>query len=382
MFGTEMLEAIFKEQLGWNAARINFLVCFVIGLLRVRTVNLAEIAAAFPGSSEKDSKYKRMQRFFRSFEIDFSDAAKLLACLSPAGDRLWTLTMDRTNWKFGRLNINILLLGIACGGTAVPLLWFSLEKQGNSNTGERIKLMDRFISIFGAEKIKCLTADREFIGTEWFAYLLRSMISFRIRVRENMLIANSRGILVPAKSLFRNLRIGEARILRGKRLICGIKLFVVGVRLPNEEYLIVVTDKDPEQALDDYARRWEIETLFGCLKSRGFNFESTHMTKPERIEKIVALLAAAFSWCLFTGEWLNEEKPLRVKKHGRKAASIFRYGLDYLREALLSISESDSGKKFKRAIVLLYEHIRRVQTSSNSLHKLKIKFLSCTLDYS
>lgn len=376
MVGTEMLEAIFKEHLCWNAARINFLICFVIGLLKVRTVNLAEIAAAFPGMAKKDSKYKRLQRFFRLFDVDFSDMAKLLASLSPVRDMFWTLTIDRTNWKLGKLNINILLLGIACTGTAIPLLWISLEKQGNSNTEERIRLMDRFISIFGAEKVKRLTADREFIGGKRFGYLLRMTISFRIRIRENMLVTNTGGIPVQARSLFRNLRIGEVRVLRGKRIVCGVRLFVVGVRMPDGEYLIIVTDKEPETALDDYARRWGIETLFGCLKSRGFDFESTHMTKAERIDKLAALLAIAFCRCVFTGEWLNEEKPLKVKKHGRKAMSIFRYGLDYLREALFSISDPGSMKKFKMAVVLLYEHIKESQT--NPLQKLKIKFLSCT----
>ncbi len=28
----------------------------------------------------------------------------------------------------------------------------------------------------------------------------------------------------------------------------------------------------------DYALRWEIETLFSCLKGRGFNLENTRLT--------------------------------------------------------------------------------------------------------
>ena len=35
--------------------------------------------------------------------------------------------------------------------------------------------------------------------------------------------------------------------------------------------------------------RWEIETLFGCLKTRGFDFECTHVVEPERVQKLVAL---------------------------------------------------------------------------------------------
>ncbi len=34
-----------------------------------------------------------------------------------------------------------------------------------------------------------------------------------------------------------------------------------------------------------YRRRWEIETMFGCLKTRGFRMEDTHITDPDKSEK-------------------------------------------------------------------------------------------------
>ena len=39
-------------------------------------------------------------------------------------------------------------------------------------------------------------------------------------------------------------------MLKGRRLVCGVKLFVVGLRLPDGEDLIVVTDKEPETATE------------------------------------------------------------------------------------------------------------------------------------
>jgi hypothetical protein len=40
--------------------------------------------------------------------------------------------MDRTNWKFGKVNINYLVLGVAYKGMAIPLFWDLLDKKGNS----------------------------------------------------------------------------------------------------------------------------------------------------------------------------------------------------------------------------------------------------------
>jgi hypothetical protein len=77
--------------------------------------------------------------------------------------------------------------------------------------------------------------------------------------------------------------------------------------------------------------RWGIETLFGRFKTRGFCLESTHFTDSERLSKLLALMTLALCWAVKIGEWLHQHQPLKIKKHGRRQARIFRYGLDYLR---------------------------------------------------
>jgi hypothetical protein len=83
----------------------------------------------------------------------------------------------------------------------------------------------------------------------------------------------------------------------------------------------VACDSKLSDPIGHYGKRWEIETLFGCLKSRGFNFEDTHMVNPERIGKLLVLLTVAFVWAHRVGQWKHEDKPIPVKKHGRKAMS-------------------------------------------------------------
>lgn len=345
------LANILKQNLNWNKARADFLANITIALIKVRTVCLTEIATAFSGKAKKESKYKRLQRFFRSFPMDFEAIARIVVRMLPLSKGLWTLSTDRTNWKLGKTNINILFLGICYMGVCFPILWVSLDKKGNSNTQERISIIDRFIRIFGKEKIGCLTGDREFIGIQWFKYLLDESIHFCIRVKENFQVISSKGNQVDIKILFRNLKPGQVRILRNRRLICGVIVFIIGQKLPTDEYLILVTDSNPESAMDTYKLRWEIETLFACLKSRGFDFEATHITDLERINKLIAVLAITFCWCHITGEWLHQQKPIITKKHGRPAVSIFRYGLDWIREIVLNLSENK--RRFNQALRIL-----------------------------
>ena len=60
---------------------------------------------------------------------------------------------------------------------------------------------------------------------------------------------------------------------------------------------------------------------------------------------MVALLSVAFCWCQLTGEWKSKRKPIATKKHGRKAMSLFRYGLDAIRETILNSSYKTSNFK-------------------------------------
>ena len=318
----------------------------------VRSVNFTKIANKFPGFSSQKSKYKRIQRFFRFFEIDYIQIAKFIACIVPHSSKRWILSIDRTNWKFGFININILTLGIVYEGIAFPLLWVMLDKRGNSNTQERIDLLNQFIDIFGLGKIESLLADREFIGERWFDYLLNTTkINFRIRIKNCEYINKLHGGNSPVKNFFRNIKIGQIKNLKSKRLLWNHYVFISGIKSSDGSLVIIATNEKIETCIKDYAKRWEIETLFKCLKSSGFNFEDTHLRDIERIKKLMALLSIAFCWAYLTGDWKHKKNPIKLKTHGRKEISVFRLGLDILGE-LIFFGEKRI-KEYRKVIQLL-----------------------------
>lgn len=92
----------------------------------------------------------------------------------------------------------------------------------------------------------------------------------------------------------------------------------------------------PYTATDDYAKRWAIETLFGCFKSHVFCLEVTHLQDSERLSKLIALLTLALCWCFSSGLWQSFCNPLKPKKHGHFPKSIFRLGFDFLRHFIRS----------------------------------------------
>lgn len=347
---TTALSQILKPHFPWHGSRVNFLAAFIIALFQVRTVNLTELSVAFSGKSKTSSKYKRLQRFFRSFELHYSEFAQAILRLMSI-PQPWVLSLDRTNWKLGKANINFLVLGVVHQGIAFPLLWTLLDKKGNSNTHERIDFIESFLDGFEDFAIDCLVADREFIGTDWFYYLLTyPRYRFHIRLKASHRIGTAHQSL-RADVIFAHLRMGETRLLRGKRKLWGASLYVSATRLEDGSLLILASSSRPKTALRDYAKRWSIETLFGILKSQGFRLEETHMTEPERLKKLLALLTIALAWAVLMGQVQVTIKPLKLKKHGRLERSIFRYGFDTLRRIFLN--HETMADEFYEALQLL-----------------------------
>jgi hypothetical protein len=277
-----------------------------------------------------------VQRFFRPYELDYAQIARAVVALMGIPEP-WTLSIDRTEWQFGDCVFNLLMLGIVHEGVAFPVVWCLLDKRGNSNTQERIELFNQFLERFGARDIACLTADREFVGKDWFGYLLSEPLTpFRIRIRENHRLKHGSRTL-KVRVVFGHLKPRESMVLRDKRQLWGHWVYIAALRLEDGSLLVVATGRSPQSAIADYAKRWGIETLFGIFKTRGFCLESTHLTDGERLSKLLALLSLALCWVFLSSEWLHQLKPLHLKKHGRKAKSLFRYGLEYLRNIMLNL---------------------------------------------
>jgi len=92
------------------------------------------------------------------------------------------------------------------------------------------------------------------------------------------------------------------------------------------------------------------------MKSRGFNLETTHVTTPERIDKLIELLTLAFGWSHLVGQKRHEKKPLKTKNHGWPERSLFRYGLDLLRSIMLNPSQKK--EQLRRCVRLLVSPLK------------------------
>jgi len=216
-----------------------------------------------------------------------------------------------------------------------------LPKRGNSNTFERKELVQRFLDLFGEECIEAFLADREFIGDNWFRELINKQIPFYIRIRGNMWLNIPGKCPTKAFWLFNSLPLNTASHYQKIVCIDGQWIYLSGMKVLNREgkieFVIVASFKPDPLALIKYKDRWQTETMFKALKSGGFNFEDTHLTDPQRIAKLIALVCVAFIWVYLVGISRNNNgHPIQIKNHGRKAYSLFKYGLMFIAHALLN----------------------------------------------
>lgn len=265
----------------------------------------------------------------------------------------YTIAIDRTEWQLGKQWVNVLMLSICYKGVAIPLFWTVLETKGCSDNAERRAILQTFIDEFGAESIRFVTADREFASKEWVKYLVERKICYRLRIKANTTITDKRGNRMRASKVCRTLKNGQRVEFGRQRKLWNQAVFVAACRKVDGDNVIVIASERSGKVLLEYGERWQIETLFGCLKTRGFRLEDTHLTKANRVSKLISLLTLATVWAFLSGELASQETPPKIKKHGRAEKSIFRLGFDALRNCFCQISTNFRQKQRFQQLTLL-----------------------------
>lgn len=326
-----------QANLPFDKRRVELMAALLIALIQQNTCNLARLANVLDIAANPASRYKRLQRFLRFANLDLVWLAKLiLQMVNPAGK--YILALDRTEWRYGTVWVNIITLSIVYGKSSFPVLWQCLNRRANTTDAERKRIIERFAETFGVETIDYVSADREFDSYQFVKFLDERGINFRLRVRASMKISSLRGELKQIRQMLVSMGVRQVKKLRKARRYGGVKVYLEIEKGEDEkETVIVISSQKRRSLLMDYKRRWAIETLFQNLKGRGFEIEKTHLTKAERIDKLFGVLSLAVAWAIKTGSLESQENPLKLKKNGRPPKSLFRLGCEIIQAILMEI---------------------------------------------
>lgn len=316
-----------RQHFPLDPRRLDVLVALIFALIQARSVVLFQLVSHVQLPAQVKSRYKRLKRFVQ-FPIPDTWVAQVVLTLLPKGKIV--LVMDRTNWKLGEKDINILLLSAIWKNFAFPLSWTVFDENGNSDQQDRITLISRLLPLLKDHSVAGLLADREFIGQDWFVFLKQHKIPPFIRLK-----ADTRVNGVPIWCCFKKLQPGEFRYWHQKMRVYGVSCRVLASKSLKGEMLFLAYAGRHDQALKTYALRWNAENLHSALKTRGFNLEDSGLYFPDRVATLLGVLSLAFVWCCVCGEFQARAEPPVILKHGYPEKSVFRLGLDTLQEALL-----------------------------------------------
>ncbi len=329
-------------------------------ILRCRTVNLNKCKAeAGAVLGRKDLKlhniYTRFIRFFKIKSIDaFCIGITWVIIYLVGFEGTVYMAMDRTNWKIGKININVLFVGLLLpNGVFIPIIWKNLDKRGNSNQKERMDLMKRFRKVWHNHTDIQITllADREFIGITWFTFIRKLNWGLVIRLRYQDYLGQVAQAI--DKTVYKTERHIERKVKRNGFFqtqieLDGQKLFYTvfpntGKRKDKSKgnkYVILISDfEDLKLIAQAYRQRWGIEVCFYHCKSNGFNLEDLNLTNLLKAQLMMGIAAVAYVLCILNGLKCQRTKKVKVylkNYNGKEARSIslFRLGYDELKSTV------------------------------------------------
>lgn len=313
-----------------NLARKKFVACFISGLINSRKVQFRAVAQHLNDAVAIASNEKRIEDFFRDVSLNYLAVATLLLRFLPTKGKC-RLCLDRTEWNFGKCEVNLLVVTVGCGPIQLPFYWELLDnRSGNSAAGDRIHLLQQCIALLGKERVGLVIGDREFGGHSWFKWLKDNNINFLMRLPRNHTLTNLSGQVSTVSELATST---ERPVILAHCQVDGVWGSAWLKKLENGDYLFLFGTVHPEFMGQLYRKRWTIEACFQNLKRRGFDLASSHLRCLVKLKKLMALTSIAYGFCLSLGCYLHRKvQKIKTKKHGYKKASFSRHGLNFLQQ--------------------------------------------------
>ena len=144
-----------------------------------------------------------------------------------------------------------------------------------------------------------LAADRFYGTAKLIGWCQEAGWGYRIRLKGNLTLSHDGGELTTGQAV--TLMPGglEGAELYGSGVLTNIG--VLHEKGHPEPWIIAMDARPSKYTTLDYGLRWGIEPMFSDFKSRGFGITQSHIEKPERLERLILVMAIAMYWAVSCG---------------------------------------------------------------------------------
>ena len=207
------------------------------------------------------------------------------------------------------------MVSLGFGGRALPVAWRVKSTQGAIGFGVQRPLLDAVKAMLPAGVAVMLCADRLYGTPGLIDWCVAAGWDYRIRLKSNLIVNHDGGEMTTGEVLSLAPEGLIAARLNGATSASNV--FALHEPGHPEPWIIAMAAKPGRTSCLDYGLRWGIEAMFSDYKSRGFGLMQSQIEKPDRLEKLILIMAIAMYWAVSCGitEAAGSEPGPRSKKH-------------------------------------------------------------------
>lgn len=314
--------------------RLRNLAWLISAIFSGRSVQLGSIATKIPARVNLLSVIRRLSRWLDNPAVRVRDWYEPIArdWLESATQTLGEIRLiaDGTKVGFGH---QLLVVTLAFRHRAIPIAWTWMRaSHGHSSACKQLALLAYVHRLMNPGTPVSLVGDTEFEAGGVQAQLQDWGWTFVLRQKPNNQVRLP--VRPDARDRWRNFgslvsQPGEwvwweqAQLTtRFKRRVNLLAYWAVGEKEP---WLLATHLPTPRETLDAYARRMWVEEMFGDLKAKGFDLESTHLHTCARLSRLTLAVALLYTWLMDLGpKIIKNGLRVWVDRAERRDLSLFQ----------------------------------------------------------
>ena len=326
----------------FHKSHLKNLALMVVGIAYSESVSLPKAARAVPYKRiQIESRVERFERLLQCEKLIPLDALKptakkVLKSVYRNGRGEIRAAMDRTMIND---TINLVFITVTYNGRALPLGWVRVPHEGNSDLKLQQQLLNWFAGCLpeGARRRTTIIADREFHSIHLATWIETKLgLNFVLRIKAGTSVEylgdwyNAGDFATRGRT-----QVWESiKVTTDGKATHRVKLVAVWDRDQEEPWLLITNLTDADKVREIYSNRFWIEEMFSDHKSRGLNLESTRLTDPDRIERLLVAVTLAYLWIMEVGVFVVTSGQWRqVDNRGAsRSVSLCQIGLRWLSE--------------------------------------------------
>lgn len=333
---TKVLQVLKKTMKGIPEKDIVIWAMMVSSIVLGKKAQLSAMAAEIPSEAEDKSTFRRLQRFVSNPLVDVQ-----VHYMPFASDLLQTLSVNRLiialdGSQIGR-GCMTLMVGVVYFNRLLPLTWLVYEgKKGHAPAEFHIEVLKQLLPLIPENAEVTVLGDGEFDNIEMLEWMdEHTNWEFVVRTAKNtLLLCDEKQVRMDTLAQKGKIVCKKNSRFTGQQY--GPITAIAWWDKKYEEPLYLVTSLSNEQeACRLYKKRPLIETLFSDQKSRGFSIDKSHLSDPDKLNRLLMASCLAYIWMVWLGVevWVNGNSR-HIDHNTRTDKSLFRLGLDWLKYIL------------------------------------------------